>query len=43
MIYSPLLSWKNLGSLDVGVKVGPTISLPCIEKVLSHRTPPTSF
>lgn len=43
MIYSPLLSWKNLGSLDLGVKVGPKISLPCIEKVLSHRTPPASF
>lgn len=43
MIYSPLLSWKNLGSLGLGVKVGPKISLPCIEKVLSHWTPPTSF
>lgn len=32
MIYSPLLSWKNLGVTGLGVKVGPKISLPCIEK-----------
>lgn len=43
MIYSPLLSWKNLESLDLRVKVGPKISLPCTEKVLGRRIPPTSL
>lgn len=42
-IYSPLLSWKNLESLDLRVKVGPKISLPATEKVLSCRTPSNSF
>lgn len=34
---------EESGVTGLGVKVGPKISLPCIEKVLSHRTPPASL
>lgn len=34
---------EESGVTGFGVKVGPKISLPCTEKVLGRRTPPTSF
>lgn len=34
---------EESGVTGLGVKVGPKISLPRIEKVLSHRIPPASL